>query len=122
MSFTDYLEESSQDTNRYKELLKNHDWDYSQSSDNRAYKKGKASWEEIIRLGQLVDKNRKIFDKMKPKKLSNGEVVPQLPQPSRDGKSIKADAENEKKRTSREQKTRKSVDDEFLQLMKRTKE
>ena len=68
MSFTEYLSESTTKMKKeYDQLLKNHDWSYQYSNDRRAYKKGQESWEKILELKNIVDKDSKIFNKYAPK-------------------------------------------------------
>jgi formyltetrahydrofolate synthetase len=47
-----YLTESSQKIKQLETLLKKHDWWYSRSDDQRAYKKGEA---ERVKIQNLVD-------------------------------------------------------------------
>lgn len=78
MSFKKYIDELE----KYKELLKNHDWNYMHSEDDDVVAKGKDTWMQILELKDLVDPSGEMLCKYKP----NEKVVKPVKQPKVDTK------------------------------------
>ncbi len=60
---------------KYISMLKSHDWSYNYSDDHRVWSKGRDQAGEIKRLGDILDPDRKIYNKYKP---SNNESIDEL--------------------------------------------
>lgn len=121
MSFIEHLEEAiSADQREYQKRLKNHDWYFQHSDDQRAYKKGKDNWDRIMELKPTVDSDGKIMSKYQPDK----KIVKQAEQP-KDVKLSKKEMENRVARDKQRAEARKAgmdaVNSEFMRLMKKNR-
>lgn len=66
--YLEVVNEASDKWAKFENMLKNHDWYYSMSSDYRAYQAGKKQWEDIRKLKDELetedkDRTRYIFYK-----------------------------------------------------------
>ena len=70
-----YITESEADWKKYENMLKNHDWFYSMSDDNRYYVKGKKEMDDINNMEKQlsnVDADKARFLHLKYAKMNTG--------------------------------------------------